>query len=137
MGPFTRKRQKMFFELDSALNLTTITKEFVANFTSLEYVVDLEAEIEDQDVEGGPLVAREKQSLTFIEKPYSEEVAKWVLVTSSGAGILLFLLILVCLISVSPRGNSTCPRHQNRCLTLCLPRLASSSARRVTTSRGN
>ena len=101
MGPFTRKRQKMFFELDSALNLTSVAKTFGGNYSSIEYIVDIVAQIVDQDVSGGQLTSRTTQVITFIEAPYSQEVAKWILVTSSGAGILLFLLILVCLISVS------------------------------------
>lgn len=101
MGPFTQKRQKMFFELDSALNLTSVAKNFGGNYSTIEYVVDIVAEIVDQDVSGEQLTARTSQAITFVEVPYSQEVAKWILVASSGAGILLFLLILVCLISVS------------------------------------
>ena len=96
----------MFFELDSALNLTTVASTFGGNLSSIEYVIELQAEILDDDVSGSQLTASKTQTITFIEKPYSEGVAKWVLVTSSGAGILLFLLILICLISVS-----TAPLH--------------------------
>lgn len=91
----------MFFELNSSLNLSTITNTFGANFSSIEYVLDMEASIMDAEIGAGQLTAKSSLTITFIEKPYSEQVAKWILVTSSGAAILLFLLILLCLISVS------------------------------------
>lgn len=69
----------MFFELDSALNLTSVAKSFNRNYSTIEYMVQMEAEIVDKEVSGGQLTSRTSQVITFIETPYSQEVAKYVL----------------------------------------------------------
>ena len=73
----------------------------VGNYTEIEYIVEIEAEITDIGVLGENRLAQTSYVILFKERPFSDEVATWILISSSGVGLLLFALVLICLLSVS------------------------------------
>lgn len=105
IGPFGSKTQTIAsFEFDSALNLSVMKEGFGTNYSSIELSIDFEGEIIDEidstiTKSSTKLIANFKQQSNI-----NDSVQTWVFIVSSGAGLFILTLVIICLISVS-NGN--------------------------------
>lgn len=102
-GPFGSKtRTVASFDFTSALNLSVIRSDFGTNYTSIELFIQVEATITDEvDTDDGTTRSVTRLVATFQKQPKIESLQTWVFLLSSGAGILILIVVIICLVSVS------------------------------------